>query len=186
MQLKRRRRGRIGPALGLLTANLFAAVGAHAQEAPPSAAPAIGEDTASELGVIRVDAAVLFYQEAGGRVRATEPMGAVTVTDKRGDVLSLKLTSDILTGATPNGAAPWKDGQSFEARSTTGASGDIEVEPHALPLDPGFQDKRYAIDASYSYLLDSDTRLSVGGGASTEIDYRSYSVNAGISRDFNR
>lgn len=192
MQLKRRR---IGPALGLFTAELFAAVGAHGQEAPAPPAPAsasINDDTDSDLGHTRIDTAVLFYQEAGGRVQATEPVVNLTINRRSGDILSLKFTSDTLTGATPNGATPWKEEQAFvkgdtpRGATSTGASHVVVAEPHVLPIDHGFKDQRYAVDAGYSFLLGSDTRVSVGGAGSWETDYRSYSASLGVSHDFNQ
>ena len=120
MQLSRRRR--ISPALGLFTAELFAAVGAHAQQTPPAppapVSASINDDTESDLGHTRIDTAVLFYQEAGGRVQATEPVVSVTVNRRSGDILSFKFTSDTLTGATPNGATPWKESQAFDTSAT--------------------------------------------------------------------
>ena len=75
MQLNRKRPRRISRALGLLTANLLAATGAMAgdaaTDAPVDTAPS---DVTNDLGMTRIDAAVLFYQEAGGRVKATEPV----------------------------------------------------------------------------------------------------------------
>ena len=192
MQLKRRR---IGPALGLFTAELFAAVGAHAQDAPPlpasTAAASINDDTESDLGRTRIDTAVLFYQEAGGRVQATEPVVSIAV-NRSGDILTFKFTSDTLTGATPNGATPWKEDQAFvkgdtpRGATSTGASDVVTAAPHVLPIDHGFKDQRYAVDAGYSFLWGPDTRLSLGGAGSWETDYRSYSASLGISHDFNQ
>ena len=217
MQLNQRPLGRVSQALGLLTANLFVATGLHAQEAPsapqyPSPAAAgstVNDDTQSDLGLTRIDSAVLFYQEAGGRVKATEPVVSAALNASNGDALSMKFTSDTLTGATPNGAMPWKAPQTFvtpahrpgTTSTVTSASGgstivtipgtgtiarQYVVAPNTLPVDPGFKDQRFAIDAGYSMLFDPNTHLSVGGGASTERDYSAYSVNAGVSEDFNQ
>jgi hypothetical protein len=187
MQLSPWRSVRVAQTLGLLTAELFAATAGHAQEAPPSPASTINDDTASDLGLTRVDAAVLYYQEAGGRVRATEPMASVTVNSQGGDIFSLRLSADTLTGATPNGTTPWKEEQAFvKGDAVTGASGVVTAAPHVLPVDPGFRDKRYAADASYSFLAGADTRLTAGGGYSKERDYRSASASLGVAHDFNR
>jgi hypothetical protein len=186
-----------------MTATLFGASGVHAQDGGSG----VNDDTASDLGYTRVDVAVLYYQEDGGRVKATEPVASVTFNATDGDILRLKLTSDTLTGATPNGAAPWNEEQTFITpvhtqgvqATTTSASGrsvlvtipgtDIAARQYtapanALPLDYGFRDQRYAIDMGYSTLLDSDTRASVGTAFSTEHDYRSISFNTGLSKDF--
>jgi hypothetical protein len=191
MRLGRRGAKRISPALGLLTANLLAAAHAHAQEraaGPGSARPSITDDTASDLGVTRVDTSVLYYREENGRVHATEPVAAFTINRTDGQILSLRLVADTLTGATPNGATPSRFAQTFVARgnSTTGATQDVNVPPHALPLDLAFRDQRYAADLGYSFLVDPNRRLSIGAGASNEHDYRSRSLNFGLAWDFNR
>ena len=207
MQLKRNNRGRVSSALGLMTAALFGAGGAHAQTLGTGG---VNDDTASDAGKTRADLSVLYYQEDGGRVKATEPVAAVTFNASNGDILRLKLTSDTLTGATPNGAAPWNQVQTFITpiktegvqQTVTGASGHTTVvtipgtdiaagqytaDANTLPLDYGFKDQRYAIDIGYSTLLNPDTRASVGAAYSTEHDYRSISFNAGLSRDlFNK
>lgn len=214
MQLKRKRRGRISRALGLITANLLAAAGAHAQVADGQGANAtidgggVNDDTRTDLGLTRVDSAVLFYQEAGGRVKTTEPVVNVAFNGSGGDVVSIKLTADILTGATPNGAAPWTGSQTFvtpahppgSTATVTNSSGgstlvtipgtgvvarQYVIGPNQLPVDAGFRDERYAVDVGYSTLWDADTRLSGGLSASTERDYSSYSANIGGSRDLN-
>lgn len=211
MQL-RRRRTRLTAALGALTANLLAATVAHAQDSATNSDQdgAQGLDTGSDVGsgLTRVDSAILFYQESGGRVRAVEPVVGATLNDDGGDVLSLRYTADTLTGATPNGATPWTAPQTFttpaHAPSTTTtvtrASGGALIvtvpgvgtvvrqyttPANQLPVDPGFRDQRHAIDLNYSTPLTSTLRGSIGGGWSQERDYRSYSFNVGASQDFN-
>ncbi len=218
MQLTPPRRGRIAQALGLLTANLLAATCAQAQalspaaDAPPdAAAPRVGvnDDTQSDVGLTRLNAAVLFYSESGGRVKATEPVVSVTVNGSSGAVLTGRFTVDTLTGATPNGAAPWTGPQTFTTpahapgttATVTGSSGGSTlvtipgtgtvarqyVTPaNTLPVDAGFRDLRTAVDLGYATPVWDGGRLSFGGSASTERDYRSYSGNAGLSQDFNQ
>ncbi len=213
MQLNQKRKSKgLVPALGMLTANLLIATAAMAQTSPgagsnlPAPNGSINEDTETDLGLTRVDSAVLFYHEANGRVQTTEPMISVAFNGTDGDVLSIKLTSDTLTGATPNGAAPWKQAQTFTTPAqapgstavVTSASGGSSLvtlpgsgtvvrqyTTHAgqLPTDTGFRDQRYALDAGYAMLWDQQTHVSIGGGVSTERDYRSGSINAGYSRD---
>jgi hypothetical protein len=219
MQLNPKALGSVTRALGLLTANLFAATAVHAQDAgaattydsPTEAtgSTSANDDTAADVGLSRVDSSVLFYQEAGGRVKATEPVVSVNLNSSDGDVLSLKLTSDTLTGATPNGAAPWKQSQTFitparapgSSATVTGASGGSTIvtipgvgvvarqyvtAPNQLPVDIGFRDQRFAIDAGYSTLWNVDTRISGDAGFSHERDYTSYTLGAGLARDLNQ
>ena len=209
MQLRRRGLGRISRALGALTANLFIATGAMAAASDAG----LNDDTESPLGKFRLDTAVLVYQEAASRVRAVERVASLSYTSTNGDVLSLKATTDILTGATPNGAVPSTLNQPFvtPTRATatdngdrtvtvTGASGGSTIvtipgtgviarqytaKPDTLPVDPGFADKRLALDLAFAKQLGSKTRVSLGLSGSKELDFQSVSANAGIARDFN-
>jgi hypothetical protein len=218
VQLKSPRLGRISCALGLLTANLLAATAANAQsasdarqvDATSTPASALNDfDPGPDLGSgrTRVDSAVLFYKEANGRVQATEPVVSVTINGSDSEVLSLKLTADSLTGATPNGATPWRQDQTFTTpaqapgttTTVTRASGGSQivtipgtgtiarqytVPANQLPVDSGFMDQRYAVDLGYSAPWGANSRYSVGGSYSTEKDYTSYTATAGLTRDF--
>lgn len=211
MQLSQRK-GRLTAALGLMTANLFAvglhAVGAHAQDSAQGSSQNINDDTSTDANLTRVDTAILFYQEANGRVKAVEPVTSVTLNDNSGDSLHVKLTADTLTGATPNGAAPWTAAQTFvtpsktqgQTTTVTSASGNSQLvtipgtdvtarqyttPANTLPVDSGFRDQRYAVDLGYTGTLDNGDRLSLGGAYSTEHDYNSMSANIGYARDFN-
>jgi hypothetical protein len=210
-------KGRISAALGLLTANLLTATAAHAQIAPAPVFASAGstadsdgnDDLGSDLGKTRIDSTVLFYQEAGGRVKATEPVVSATLNDDYGDVLSVKLTSDIVTGATPNGAAPWSQPQTFTTpahapgtkTTVTSASGNSTIvtlpgsgtvarqyttPANTLPVDAGFRDARYALDVGYSVAWNPDLNVSTGLSASTERDYASYSISAGFAQSFDQ
>lgn len=113
-------------------------------------------------------------------------MVAVTYNGQSSDIFSLRLSADSLTGATPLGPAPWKQEQAFVKGDTaTGASDVVITEPHELPIKRGFVDKRYAGEAGYSFLADTETRLSLGAAYSRETDYTSYSGRVGVARDFN-
>ena len=196
-------RGGLALALSLATVQLLTSTGAMAQEET-----AAGPDVVNDEGATRIDSAILFYQEAGGRVKATEPVLSATLNSEDGDALSVKLTSDALTGATPNGAAPWKGVQTFvtparppgSSQSVTSASGGSTIisipgvgiatrqytaAAGTQPVDAGFHDQRYAVDAGYSHAFTSDTKGSVGIAASQERDYRSFSFSFGGSQDFN-
>jgi Protein of unknown function (DUF3570) len=213
MQLTKPKLGRVSQVLALLTANLLATTCAQAQVQPASPDPAaarsrINDDTESDLGLTRLSTAVLFYSEAGSRVKATEPTFNATLNGNDGAVLSIGLTADSLTGATPNGAAPWKSSQTFltpaqaagSTATVTGASGGSKLvtipgigtvarsyttAANSLPIDT-FQDKRRAIDLAYSSPISDRAKISFSGGASTEHDYASISGSVGISRDFNQ
>jgi hypothetical protein len=205
MQLSPSKPSTLKRSLGLMTAALFAATGLNC-EARAQDSAGINSDTSTDLGLTRVDSGLLIYQEDGGRVQAIEPVVSVTLNHESGDILTARFTSDTLTGATPNGAAPWKAPQTFTTpahapgtqSTVTGASGGSSIvtipgvgtvvrqyttPAGALPVDAGFRDQRFAFDLGYSTLFTPDTRGSLGGSFSTEHDYRSFSINTGLSQD---
>ena len=198
MQLKKRNHGKVWRSLGVVTTNLFMATHGLAQV----------EGLANEPGTTSIDSAVLFYSEAGGRVQAIEPVASLRINRENGSVFTARLTYDSLTGATPNGAAPWKLKQTFttpaappgKTMAVTSASGNrtlvtipgtgtvvsqYSANPHKLPMDAGFRDKRYAFSTGYAAAWHSGTTTSIGFDFSSELDYSSYSANAAISQAFN-
>ena len=203
MQLNAHKPARLAATLGLVTAALLSANSVRAQD---QSDPGLMKEGVAEPGSITVDSAVLFYQERGGRVRAIEPSTQFVVNRLNGDTISASFTYDSLTGATPNGAAPSSEPQTFTSlvpssgsqSTTTSASGNrtvvnipgtsfvqsrYTVPANTLPLDRGFRDHRYAASLGYSMLVDPDTRIKLGGAFSSERDYSSYSGNIGISHD---
>jgi len=201
MQLKKRKRrkGQLRQSLGLVTANLFMSTHGFAMQ------PNIMEATASEPGSVTLDSAVLFYTEAGGRVKAMEPTTSLKIVRENGDSFSARYTYDSLTGATPNGAAPWVGTQTFttpvalpgEDVAVTSSSGKSKIvtlpgtgtrvsqytsEPNSLPMDSGFRDERNALDLGYSKNWTSNTITSFGASLSNEVDFKSYSVRGAISQ----
>ena len=207
MQLKPAKPGHLAAGLSLLTAALLASTSAEAQD---SQAHGLMQEDAAAPGTTTVDSAVLFYKESGGRVQAIEPTTEITINRLNGDTLTASFTFDSLTGATPTGATPWSQPQTFTTLipapshqvASTSASGNrtivtvpgtglvqssYSVPANSLPVDSGFHDRRYAGSLGYSLLMDPDTRLKFGGALSFERDYASYSGNVGISRDlFNK
>ena len=205
MQLNPRKPGIIAAGLSALSINLLTANAALAQDRP-AAPPGLMQEAAPEPGSVVLDSSVLFYQESGGRVRAIEPVINGEIHLQSGSVISGGLTYDALTGATPNGAAPWSASQSFTSivpaptigqTTTTSASGTKTVIPGTgtassiyttpagrIPLS-GFHDHRFAVNLGYAWLAGADTHLNVGGAFSKETDYTTFTASAGIARDFN-
>jgi hypothetical protein len=93
------------------------------------------------------------------------------------------LAVDSLTGATPSGAVPQDEVQTF-----TRPSGEsvYSVAAGELPLDDTFLDTRYALTASWQQPLGRDWSGSAGLTFSTEYDYTHAGANFGLSRDFNK
>ena len=158
-------------ALAAASAALLAPVLAPAQTAPaPASTP------------WQIDSAVLVYKEGGGRVQAIEPVISARRTDANDRTLSLKFTFDALTGASPNGAVPQPTPQTFT--SPSGAS-TYTTPAGATPLDPSFQDRRGALAVGLEQPFGENQRLSLGANVSAEYDFKSFSLNAALARDFN-
>ncbi len=217
MQLSKPRPGQVTRTLATLAAGLFAASTAHAQDNTNGAQayPQSSYSDDSDVGLSRMDSAVLVYQEAGGRVRAIEPATNVILHGSEDHILTLGLVADSLTGASPNGAAPSGHLQTFvtplkaptsSTATVTNASGGstvIQLPPTPgqvaaaaygrqyttaaglLPVDPGFHDQRFAGNVGWSQPVGRNTKAGFGAGYSTEHDYRSITGNASLSQDFN-
>lgn len=130
----------------------------------------------------KVDTAVLYYKEDQGRVQAAEPI--VNFKKDYGDerTLNVKVTLDSLTGASPNGATASSQPQTF-----TGPSGNktYTAGPGQQPLDSEFKDTRAAVHVNWDQPLNEDYKASVGGGISSEFDFKSLSLNGAIVRELN-
>ena len=139
-----------------------------------------------------VDAALLYYKENAGRVQTIEPV--VSLRKDFGDlrVLAGTFTLDTLSGATPNGAIPSKQPQTFASPSSTSLTPRpgykttlYTIAPGNLPQDPHFKESRVGGDLDWSQPLGLENTLSYGGHASTEHDFDSVAAHAGITHDFN-
>lgn len=173
-------------ALAAATAQLLAPGAAQAQSTParPAAPAASAPATppAADAPWI-VDTALLYYAENGGRVKALEPMVAVRRTDGNDRTLSLKLTLDTLTGASPYGAVAQPGPQTFTSPSGRGTHTSPAGQ---IPLDPSFKDKRVALAAGWEQPWGADRRLALGANVSGEHDFFSLSGSVAVSQDFNQ
>jgi Protein of unknown function (DUF3570) len=129
------------------------------------------------------DTALLYYGESDGRVQdlSFNLLARRMFPDDK--ILSLGLGVDSLTGASPSGAIPQNEVQTF-----TRPSGDevYSVAPGELPLDDTFLDTRYALTAGWQQPIGRLYTGSAGISFSTEYDYTHAGMNVGISRDFNK
>lgn len=137
---------------------------------------------AGELERWGFDAAVLQYSESDDRVQATEAILGATRNFDSETQLSFKLTLDTLTGASPNGALPSDQPQTFTRPS---GRGSYTVESGQLPLDDTFRDTRYTGNIQWSAPWGRDWNYATGVHLSTEHDYESRGLNASLSRYFN-
>jgi opacity protein-like surface antigen len=127
--------------------------------------------------------ALLYYGEDNDRVQdlSLDMLARRTYVDDR--ILTIGLTLDTLTGATPNGAIPQDVAQTF----TQPSGNDVYVTPPGeLPIDDTFRDTRAAFAVDWSQPLGRLYQVNVGASASKEYDYLHLGLNAKISRDFNQ
>lgn len=129
------------------------------------------------------DTALLYYGEDASRVQdvSLNLLARRLFADDK--ILTLGLAVDSLTGATPSGAVPQDELQTFTRPSGESA---YSVAAGALPLDDTFLDTRYALTASWLQPIGRDWSGSAGLSFSTEYDYTHAGVNFGLSRDFNK
>ena len=126
---------------------------------------------------------LLYYGEDDDRIQdlSLSTLTTRTLVDDR--VLSLGLTIDALTGASPNGALPQPFAQSFTQpsgrRQYSAGAGD-------LPIDDTFRDTRVAVTANWQQPLGRLYQVNVGASASNEYDYTHLGLNARLARDFNQ
>jgi hypothetical protein len=128
------------------------------------------------------DTAIMQYAEVD-RVMATEAIIAGKKTFENDEILSLKLTIDALTGASPNGAVAQSTPQTFTRPS---GNGQYKIEASDTPLDDTFKDTRVQLTAQWTQPLLQDYTVSIGGNFSKEYDYLSASINSNIAKDFNQ
>jgi len=127
--------------------------------------------------------ALLYYAEDDDRVEdlSLNLLARRTFVDDK--FLSLGLTVDALTGASPNGALPQSRAQTF-----TRPSGEKTYTTPAgeAPKDDTFRDSRVALTANWQQPLGRFYQLNIGASASAEFDYVHVGLNAKIARDFNQ
>ncbi len=127
--------------------------------------------------------ALLYYGEDNDRVQDL----SLSILAKRFYVddrsLTLGLTVDTLTGATPSGAIRQNVPQTFTRPSGSSA---YTVPAGGLPLDDTFKDTRAAITVGWEQPLGRLWKTSVGFSGSREYDYTHLGLNGSLSRDFNK
>jgi hypothetical protein len=200
-----------------MSANLLAAaVAGHADTAAAQSYYDGGKNDNFGPGVAysEFDSAILVYQESGARVQAIEPTANLAVHGADNRELNFGLVADAISGATPNGAVPSDQSQSFvtpikargSSASVTSASGgstiiqlpptpgqlaqaalgrQYTVAPNTLPVDKGFRDHRGAFTFGWSQPLGGISRIGFGGGYSRESDYQSITGNVNLAQNFN-
>ena len=125
--------------------------------------------------------ALLYYGESDDRVEdiSLNVLAQRNFVDDR--ILTLGLTVDSLTGATPVGAMPFNGPQTF----TTPSGLQVRTRPaNEIPLDDTFLDTRYAFSGSWQQPLGRMNTISAGLSFSGEYDYQHIGANFKLSHDF--
>lgn len=129
------------------------------------------------------DASILHYRESD-RITVTEPQFAARRESSDERVLSLLLTVDAISGATPIGLLPATPATAVN--TVTSPSGHIlSSEVGRVPTNH-MSDTRVAVDASWQRPLTPVLKSTVGGMVSVERDFLSVGANGALARDFNR
>ena len=128
------------------------------------------------------DIAVLAYSESDDRVSAYEPVIKTQKTFADDSVLGFKLVLDALTGASPNGATPSDQVQTFTRPS---GNGSYQTQSGETPLDDTFHDTRVSFSANYQHDLGRLDKMIWGGNLSKEFDFFSTGLSATYLHDFN-
>ena len=126
---------------------------------------------------------LLYYGEDENRVQdlSVKAIARRMFVDDR--FLTLSLTVDSLTGATPSGAIRQDVAQTFTRPSGNAV---YTVPAGVLPLDDSFLDTRVAVTANWQQPVGQSSLINVGASASKEYDYVHIGVNAKFARDFNK
>lgn len=154
-----------------------------------------------------VSSSVLMYQEADDRIQAIEPMLLVTHAVSEDSEVSAKIVYDSLTGASPNGAMPANQPQTFTSPSGLNANaldddedeieddededdeneeeGTYVAQPGSKPFDPSFEDTRTLLGLGWRGAISEHYQAAVGLEYSTETDYASVSLDATLKRSLN-
>ena len=114
------------------------------------------------------DAQYVHYEESGGRMQVDVAEISAAIPIGKAYTLALDFVSDTISGASPM----------YNAKN---AQGEVEQVLSGASIT----EQRYAGTASLSYAFD-DVSVSVGGGVSSEHDYLSNYINAGLSWDLNK
>lgn len=129
------------------------------------------------------DTALLYYGEDDDRIQDLSFATLATRTYLDDRSLSLGLTIDGLTGASPNGALPMGFAQTFTQPS---GKKTYTIDADTLPIDDTFRDTRAAFTVNWQQPLGRMSNVNFGASGSKEYDYMHLGLNARISRDFNQ
>jgi len=130
----------------------------------------------------KIDSALLIYAEKD-RVSLAEPVLSISKEIDDDEFINVRIVSDVLTGASPNGAVPTDTAQTF---TTPSGKSTYNASANSTPLDDTFKDSRAALNVEWDTLLGTNLRGKFGGNFSNEHDYLSTGLSATFSKDVNQ
>jgi len=122
----------------------------------------------------------LYYSETD-RITVSENAASARKQIRDEEFVTVKIITDTMTGASPNGAAPASDVQSFTAPS----GGTTVIAPGDTPL-ADFSDARVGVDTEWERPFNLSTTANYGASVSVEKDYTSLGASAVFRRDVNQ
>ena len=128
----------------------------------------------------KLDSALLYYAEKD-RVNVIEPVAYMKKALAEDEFVTLRIVLDSMSGASPNGASPTDQLQTF---TTPSGNSTYTVVPGELP-QRSFDDLRYALGADWEKPLARMTRNILSANVSSERDYASVGVSNTIAHDIN-
>ncbi len=131
----------------------------------------------------QVDSALLYYGENDSRVKDVSLTAALRRAFDEDRSLSINMSIDALTGASPTGAVPTDTVQTFTKPS---GNGSYVIGAGDLPLDDSFKDTRVAVAANWQQPAGESSRMAFGMSVSAEYDYLHVGADARWERDFNQ
>ena len=130
----------------------------------------------------KIDSALMVYSEKD-RVSLAEPVLSISKEIDDDEFINVRIVADVLTGASPNGAAPSDTAQTF---TTPSGKSTYTEAANTTPLDDTFKDSRGALNVEWDTPLGTNRRGVFGGNYSNEHDYLSTGLSATFSQDINQ
>jgi len=127
------------------------------------------------------ESALLYYSEQK-RVTAVEPVISAKKDMGNDQFLTFKFVVDSLSGASANGAVPANKPQTFGSPS---GQSSYTVAANETPLDPTFQDTRFAANMLWEKPATRLLKTIFGVSFSSETDYSSLGVSGNLTYDAN-
>lgn len=127
-----------------------------------------------------VDSSILYYDEQD-RVQVVKPVLSARkeISDER--FLTVRALFDTMTGASPNGATPSSQPQTF---TTPSGKDSYTVKANEYPMRD-FEDTRVAGSVSLETPLSRMVKATLGLNGSVESDYTSLGGSATLAKDIN-